>query len=70
MVLANKTDAAVLVVRANHEQKGLVARLINQFAAAQSELLGIVLNRPRWTAGGYFKKNYAAMAEYAAATSS
>lgn len=70
MVLANKTDASVLVVRANQEQKGLVARLINQLAGAQSELLGIVLNRPRWTAGGYFKKNYATMAEYAAATSS
>jgi len=63
-VLANKTDASLLVVRANQEHRGLVARLVNQFNDAQSELLGIVLNRPRWTAGGYFKKNFATMAEY------
>jgi hypothetical protein len=28
-------------------------------------LLGVLLNRPRGIAGGYLKKNYAAMAEYA-----
>lgn len=66
MMLANKLDAAVLIVRANREQRGLVARLINQFSDARSQLLGILLNRPRGTAGGYFKKNYEAMAEYAA----
>jgi len=66
MVLANRTDASLLVVRANQEHRGLVAKLIGQFSEAQSELLGVVLNRPRGTAGGYFKKNFAAMAEYAA----
>ncbi len=65
MVLANKLDAAVLVVRASQEKRGLVARLINQIADARCELLGILLNRPRGTAGGYFKKNFATMAEYA-----
>lgn len=63
-VLANRTDAAVLVVRAHQEQRGLVARLISQFSATHSELIGVILNRPRWTAGGYFKKNFATMAEY------
>ncbi|MBT8484128.1 MAG: polysaccharide biosynthesis tyrosine autokinase [Phycisphaerales bacterium] len=65
MIIANKVDAAVLVVRANQEQRGLVSRLIRQLADTQCELLGIVLNRPRGTAGGYFKKNFAAMAGYA-----
>ena len=65
MVLANSVDAAVLIVRANQEQRGLVARLISQFRNARCELVGILLNRPRNTAGGYFKKNYAAMADYA-----
>jgi capsular exopolysaccharide synthesis family protein len=64
LVLANKVDAAVLVVRAYQEQRGLVARLVNQLVDAHCELLGIVLNRPRGTAGGYFKKNFAAMASY------
>lgn len=64
MVLANRVDAAVIVVRANQEQRGLVARLINQLADARCDLIGILLNRPRRTAGGYFKKNYKAMASY------
>ncbi len=67
MVLANKLDAAVLVVRANQEQRGLVARLLNQLGDARCDLIGVVLNRPRGTAGGYFKKNYQTMARYAGA---
>ena len=70
LVLANKLDAAVLVVRANQEQRGLVARLIGQLTDANGELLGVVLNRPRGTAGGYFKKNFATMAGYAPSSSS
>lgn len=64
LVLANRLDAAVLVVRAHQEQRGLVARLMGQITDSRSELLGILLNRPRGTAGGYFKKNYATMAAY------
>jgi len=69
LVLANKVDAAVLVVCAFQEQRGLVARLVNQLVDAQCELLGVILNRPRGTAGGYFKKNFAAMAQYTAESS-
>ena len=61
----NRLDAAVLVVRAYGEQRGLVARLMNQLMDARCEMLGIVLNRPRGTAGGYFRKNFATMAKYA-----
>jgi capsular exopolysaccharide synthesis family protein len=64
MVLANRVDAAVLVVRANQEHRGLVARLIMQLIDAHCDLLGVLLNRPRGTAGGYFKKNFATMAAY------
>jgi len=64
MMLANKVDATVLVVRAHQEQRGLVARLVSRLSESQSELLGIILNRPRGTAGGYFKRNYATMAAY------
>ncbi len=69
LVLANKLDAAILVVRANQEQRGLVARVINQLMDANCEQLGVILNRPRGTAGGYFKKNFAAMAGYSSASS-
>jgi capsular exopolysaccharide synthesis family protein len=64
LAVAGKVDAAVLVVRANQDQRGLVVRLMNQLVEAPSELLGIVLNRPRFTAGGYFRRNFEAMAQY------
>jgi capsular exopolysaccharide synthesis family protein len=63
-ILSNKVDAAVLVVRANQEHRGLVARMIQRLADARCEMVGVVLNRPRGVAGGYLKKNYATMAEY------
>lgn len=62
--LASRVDAALLIVRANHEQKGLVARLIHQYAEGSCNLIGLLLNRPLTSAGGYFKKNYAVMAKY------
>jgi Mrp family chromosome partitioning ATPase len=64
MIIANKVDAAVMVVRANQEHRGLVARLMHRLADSRCELLGLLLNRPRGLAGGYLKKNYATMAEY------
>ena len=65
MVLANRLDAAVLVVRALQEQRGLIARLMNQLIDTHCDLLGLVLNRARNTTGGYHKKNFATMAAYA-----
>jgi succinoglycan biosynthesis transport protein ExoP len=65
LVLAGKVEATVLVVRAFQEQRGLVARLCSQLNEMPSQLLGLVLNRPRNTAGGYFRKNYEVMAGYA-----
>ncbi len=38
---------------------------MNQLVDARCEMLGMILNRPRGTAGGYFKKNFDAMASYA-----
>lgn len=64
LVLANKLDASLLVVRANREHRGLVGRLVGLLDDAQCDLLGLLLNRPRGTAGGYFRKNFAAMAAY------
>ncbi|MDB4775730.1 hypothetical protein OAG62_01260 [bacterium] len=64
MSIANAADASVLVVRAYSEQRGLVARLIRQLNEQSGSFLGVVLNRPRNTAGGYFRRNYEAMAAY------
>ena len=64
LALAGRVDAAALVVRAGEEERGLVGRLVRQFSHA-TRLVGIVLNRPRGTAGGYFRRNFAVMAGYA-----
>jgi capsular exopolysaccharide synthesis family protein len=64
IAISSRVDASILVARAYSEQKGLVIRLIRQLTSQPSEFLGIILNRPRTTAGGYFKKNFAAMANY------
>lgn len=66
MGMADQVDATLLVIRANSEQRGLVARLTRQLREQPSRFLGVVLNRPRNTAGGYFKRNYEAIASYAA----
>ena len=65
MTVANKVDGTILVVRAFQEQRGLVVRLVSQLSDVRAQFLGAVLNRPINTAGGYLRKNYEAMAEYA-----
>jgi Mrp family chromosome partitioning ATPase len=69
LALANKVDAAILVVRAWQDQKGLVAKLAYQLMECKCIFLGTILNRPKNTAGGYFKKNAEAIAQYAISTS-
>ena len=57
MALANRCDAAMLVVRALHEKRGMVARLRGEFEEARGEFLGVVINGVRHAAGGYLKQN-------------
>jgi capsular exopolysaccharide synthesis family protein len=58
MLLANQVDAAVLVVRAMAEKRGMISRLLRQFETQQLPVLGLVLNGVRSSAGGYFRQNY------------
>lgn len=55
--LANRCDAAILVVKAYGEKRGQVARLRDQLAEGRAEVLGIVVNQVRAAAGGYMRKN-------------
>lgn len=65
MEIVDNCDATVMCVRAFRDQRGLVARLVGQIASHRSALLGVVLNRPQQTAGGYYKRNFEVMAKYA-----
>lgn len=67
LALAGKCDAAVLVVRAYSEKRGLLARLRHQFDDVRAEFLGVVVNAVRPSAGGYFKGNFLASSRYLSA---
>lgn len=66
LMLASKCDCTILVVRSGAEERGLVGRLIGQLRQLDASFIGIIFNRPRNTAGGYFKKNFKTMAGYTA----
>lgn len=62
--LANRCDAAILVVRAFSEKRGLVARVRDQLDESRAEFLGVVINAVRSAAGGYFRRNFKTAHEY------
>ena len=55
--LCTRVDAAIMVVRAFSEKRGMIARLQNEMNDGHSELLGIVINGIRSAAGGYMRRN-------------
>ena len=66
IVVANRVDASILVVRAMRDQRGLVTRLVGQLSAQKGKFVGAILNRPEQTAGGYYRKNAQVMVGYGA----
>ena len=66
ILLANLVDAITLVVRSDRDERGLVARVMRELSDSRGEMIGITLNAAKGTTGGYFRKNYLAMVNYAA----
>lgn len=64
LALANRCDATMLVVKANSEKRGTVARLRNELEEGRGEFLGVLLNGLRHAAGGYMKRNIQVTHEY------
>ncbi len=62
--IAARCHASAIVVRAGNEQRGLVARLARELSEASAEFIGGILNRPRQSIGGYFRRNYELMTTY------
>ena len=65
IMLANLVDAITLVVRSDRDERGLIARVLRELSDSRGEMIGITLNAARGTTGGYFRKNYLAMVNYA-----
>ncbi len=64
LVLANHVDAISLVIRSDRDERGLIARVLRELGESRGTVLGETLNLARGTVGGYFRKNYKAMASY------
>ena len=62
--LAKQVDAIALVVRAMSDMRGMVGRVMQQLENQRAQLLGIVLNGVKSSAGGYFKRNYEEFYKY------
>jgi succinoglycan biosynthesis transport protein ExoP len=62
--LSSRTDAAMLVVMALNEKRGMVNRLKNELSEGRAEFIGILVNGVRSSAGGYLRRNIRATHEY------
>ncbi len=62
--IATRCDAVMMVVRAMSEKRGMVNRIKNDLADGRAELLGVIVNGVRASAGGYMKRNIRATHEY------
>jgi tyrosine-protein kinase Etk/Wzc len=65
ILLANLVDAITLIVRSDRDERGLIARVLRELVESRGEMLGVTLNAAKGTTGGYFRKNYLAMVNYA-----
>lgn len=63
-LLAKQVDAIAIVVRAMQQKRGMIERMLRQLDGHRGDVLGIILNGVRASAGGYFRKSYKAFYEY------
>lgn len=57
-MLAKHADAIVVVCRAMVDKRGMLSRLLRQVEDLRAQVVGVVLNRARSSAGGYFRQVY------------
>jgi len=63
-ILADWTDATIIVVHAGDTSRGIVQRLIRELRTDKVQILGVVLNSVRPQKGGYFRKSYESYYDY------
>ena len=66
--VANRVDSCILIVKANSDKRGMVARIRDQFSDVHAEFMGVVVNAVKASAGGYMRKNLKAAQEYQSST--
>ncbi|MEE9211202.1 MAG: polysaccharide biosynthesis tyrosine autokinase [Phycisphaeraceae bacterium] len=63
-LLAKQVDAMVFVIRAMSEKRGMIERMFRRLDGQRADMLGLILNGVRSSAGGYFRKSYKEFYEY------
>ncbi len=64
-LMAKYVDAIALVVRAAADKRGMIDRMIAQLDGHRADILGVVLNGVKTSAGGYYRKSYQDFYRYA-----
>jgi len=64
MSLAQRADAVALVVRALRAKRGMVSRVVSELEESGGEVLGVIVNGVRPSAGGYLRENLRTAASY------
>ncbi len=57
-MLSKHVDAIAVVVNAGSDKRGMLGRMLNQLDGQRADVLGIILNGVKSSAGGYFRKSY------------
>jgi capsular exopolysaccharide synthesis family protein len=69
-MLVKHADAVAAVVRADRDKRGMADRMLRQLDGQRADILGVVLNGVRSSAGGYFRKSYEAFYRYGSSNGS
>ena len=57
-LLSKHVDAIAVVVNAGSDKRGMLGRMLSQLDGQRADVLGIILNGVKSSAGGYFRKSY------------
>ncbi|MEM1107936.1 MAG: polysaccharide biosynthesis tyrosine autokinase [Planctomycetota bacterium] len=57
-MLSKHVDAIAVVVNTGNDKRGMLSRMLSQLDGQRADVLGIVLNGVKASAGGYFRKSY------------
>lgn len=57
-MLSKHVDAIAVIVNAGVDKRGMLSRMLSQLDGQRADVLGIVLNGVKSSAGGYFRKSY------------
>ena len=63
-LLAKYVDAIALVVDAGNDKRGMLNRMLGRLDGQRADVLGVILNGVKTSAGGYFRKSYEAFYNY------